>query len=116
MKTFQTNQLVMPDSQVLVEKIVRLQRHMARKQEKLDFLEEHMGTMTEEVKKKNRIIVEYVMKAEAGILYTENMDENKVSGGWRISTYLVQVSISLSFSLWVQFFALCHSRFAVTSF
>ena len=57
----------MPDSQVLVEKIVRLQRHMARKQEKLDFLEEHMGTMTEEVKKKNRIIVEYVMKAEAGI-------------------------------------------------
>lgn len=72
-----TNQLVMPDSQVLVEKIVRLQRHMARKQEKLDFLEEHMGTMTEEVKKKNRIIVEYVMKAEAGILSTENMDENK---------------------------------------
>ena len=75
----QTNQLVMPDSQVLVEKIVRLQRHIAKKQEKLDFLEDHMATMTEEVKKKNRIIVEYVMKAEAGILSTENMDENKVS-------------------------------------
>merc|ERR1712117_907452 len=74
-----TNQLVMPDSQVLVEKIVRLQRHIAKKQEKLDFLEDHMATMTEEVKKKNRIIVEYVMKAEAGILSTENMDENKVS-------------------------------------
>ena len=69
----------MPDSQVLVEKIVRLQRHIAKKQEKLDFLEDHMATMTEEVKKKNRIIVEYVMKAEAGILSTENMDENKVS-------------------------------------
>ena len=73
---------MVPDSQVLVEKIVRLQRHIARKQEKLDFLEEHMGTMTEEVKKKNRIIVEYVMKAEAGIMSTENMDENKVSQ-WR---------------------------------
>ena len=69
----------MPDSQVLVEKIVRLQRHIAKKQEKLDFLEDHMATMTEEVKKKNRIIVEYVMKAEAGILSTDNMDENKVS-------------------------------------
>ena len=70
----------MPDSQVLVEKIVRLQRQIAKKQEKLDFLEEHTATMSEEVKKKNRIIVEYVMKAEAGILSTDNMDENKVGG------------------------------------
>ena len=54
LKILQTHQLVVPDSQVLVEKIVRLQRHIARKQEKLDFLEEHMATMTEEVKKKKR--------------------------------------------------------------
>ena len=87
----QTNHLVVPDSQVLVEKIVRLQRQIAKKQEKLDFLEEHTATMSEEVKKKNRIIVEYVMKAEAGILSTDNMDENKVSGVGQIRKCLHKV-------------------------
>ena len=69
---------MVPDSQVLVEKIVRLQRQIAKKQEKLDFVEEHMSTMTEEVKRKNKIIQSYVMNQETGTLSTGDMDENKV--------------------------------------
>jgi hypothetical protein len=71
--------LIVPDSHVLIEKIVRLQRQIAKKQEKLDFVEEHVSTMTEEVKKKNRIIQTYMMtQMEAGTLSSEDMDENKV--------------------------------------
>ena len=105
---------MVPDSQVLVEKIVRLQRHIARKQEKLDFLEEHMGTMTEEVKKKNRIIVEYVMKAEAGIMSTENMDENKVSQWrWRWRIWFKRFA---PFCFWCNSTsAMCNSRCACTA-
>ena len=36
---------MVPDSQVLVEKIVKLQRLMAKKQEKLEFMEEHVSTL-----------------------------------------------------------------------
>ena len=67
----------MPDSQVLVEKIVRLQRHIAKKQEKLDCLEDHMATMTEEVKKKNRIIVETDSKGEIRAAVTSSTVERK---------------------------------------
>ncbi len=69
---------VVPDSQVLVDKIVKLQRVMAKKQEKVDFMEEHISTLLEEVKKKNRIIQHYVMKAESGALVTTESDRNKV--------------------------------------
>ena len=68
----------MPDSEVLVDKIVKLQRLMAKKQEKVDFMEEHIGTLLEEVKKKNKIIQHYVMKAETGALVTTESDRNKV--------------------------------------
>ena len=71
-------QVMVPDSQVLVEKIVTLQRAIAKKQEKLEFVEEHMGTLMVEVKKKNKIIQGYVMSQETGTLSTENMDANKV--------------------------------------
>jgi len=63
---------------VLVDKIVRLQRLMAKKQEKVDFMEEHISTLLEEVKKKNRIIQHYVMQSEPGALVTNESDRNKV--------------------------------------
>ena len=42
------------DKQVLIERIVRLQRSLARKNEKLEFLEEHIQQLVAEIKKKNK--------------------------------------------------------------
>jgi len=43
-----------PDKQKLIEKIVKLQRAHARKNEKLDFCEDHIKQLVEEVQKKTR--------------------------------------------------------------
>ena len=67
-----------PDSQVLVEKIVRLQKELAKRQEKLDFMEEHVGTMVEEMKKKNKLLQILMLKQDAGALASEGMDSDKV--------------------------------------
>ena len=45
------------DKQVLIERIVRLQRSLARKNEKLEFLEEHIQQLVMEIKKKNRLVL-----------------------------------------------------------
>ena len=62
----------------MVEKIVKLQRLIAKRQEKCEFLEEHIATLLEEIKKKNRLIQHYICTTEAGALSTGNMDANKV--------------------------------------
>ena len=67
-----------PESHVLVEKIVKLQRTLARKQEKVEFMEEHISTMLEEIKKKNKLIQNYILKVESGALVSSEMDDNKV--------------------------------------
>ena len=67
-----------PESHVLVEKIVKLQKTLAKKQEKVEFMEEHISTMLEEMKKKNRLIQNYILKLESGALVSSQMDENKV--------------------------------------
>jgi len=63
--------------QLLVEKIVKLQKNCARRQEKLDILEEHISQLMNEIKKKNRIIQSYVMNIEPGALITEESDIHK---------------------------------------
>ena len=68
-----------PESHVLVEKIVKLQKTLAKKQEKVEFMEEHVSTMLEEIKKKNKLIQNYILKLESGALVSSQMDENKVS-------------------------------------
>lgn len=45
------------DKQLLLDKIVRLQKAQARRQEKIDFLEEHVTQLLSEVKKKSRYFV-----------------------------------------------------------
>lgn len=45
------------DKQMLIERIVRLQRSLARKNEKLEFLEEHIQQLVLEIKKKNRSVL-----------------------------------------------------------
>ena len=67
-----------PESHVLVDKIVKLQKTLARKQEKIEFMEEHVSTMLEEMKKKNKLIQNYILKVESGALVSSQMDENKV--------------------------------------
>ena len=68
-----------PESHVLVDKIVKLQKTLARKQEKIEFMEEHVSTMLEEMKKKNKLIQNYIIKVESGALVSSQMDENKVN-------------------------------------
>merc|ERR1719278_957519 len=63
--------------QMLVEKIVGLQRACARRQEKLDFLEEHVEQLLAEIKKKNRVIQHYLMSLEPGALISEESDIHK---------------------------------------
>ncbi|XP_005102302.1 coiled-coil domain-containing protein 186 isoform X2 [Aplysia californica] len=65
------------DKQVLIERIVRLQKSHARKNEKLEFLGEHIQQLLEEIKRKNKIIQSYVLREEAGTLSSEDMDANK---------------------------------------
>ena len=84
--------------QMLVDKIVGLQRACARRQEKLDFLEEHVEQvffgskfsshtdalntrliqLLAEIKKKNRVIQHYLMSLEPGALISEESDIHKV--------------------------------------
>ena len=51
---------------------------MAKRQEKLDFMEEHVGTMVEEMKKKNKLLQILMLKQDAGALASEGMDTDKV--------------------------------------
>lgn len=42
------------DKAVLVERIVRLQKALARKQEKIEFMEDHIKQLVEEIRKKTK--------------------------------------------------------------
>lgn len=43
------------DKQMLIEKIVKLQRTNARKSEKMEFMEDHINQLLEEIRKKSRL-------------------------------------------------------------
>eukprot|EP00090_Calanus_glacialis_P038399 TRINITY_DN6701_c0_g1_i4.p1 TRINITY_DN6701_c0_g1~~TRINITY_DN6701_c0_g1_i4.p1 ORF type:complete len:807 (+),score=340.83 TRINITY_DN6701_c0_g1_i4:80-2500(+) len=76
------NSLQLPDTQqLLVEKIVKLQRACARRQEKLDLLEEHVEQLMNEIKKKNKLIQNYFMGLETGALVSEESDIHKATVG-----------------------------------
>ena len=42
------------DKNMLVERIVRLQRAQQRKNEKIEFMQEHVNSLVEEIKKKSK--------------------------------------------------------------
>ncbi|XP_053209843.1 coiled-coil domain-containing protein 186-like [Panonychus citri] len=65
------------DKSMLINKIYRLQKTIAKKQEKIDFLEEHNHQLLSEMKKKTKLIQNYILREEAGALSTNRMDENK---------------------------------------
>jgi len=84
------------DKAVLVDRICRLQRAHAKKNEKLEFLEEHNRSLIEEIKKKNKILQYYVLREESGTLISSKVDRNKVEisrkGGIMASIYSSRVS------------------------
>ena len=44
------------DKQMLIEKIVKLQKAHARKSEKIEFMDDHINQLLEEVKKKSKLV------------------------------------------------------------
>uniref|UniRef100_A0A6I8PHK2 Coiled-coil domain containing 186 n=1 Tax=Ornithorhynchus anatinus TaxID=9258 RepID=A0A6I8PHK2_ORNAN len=79
------------DKAMLIERIVRLQKAHARKNEKIEFMEDHIKQLVEEIRKKTKIIQSYVLREEAGTLSSEASDFNKVHlskrGGIMASLY-----------------------------
>ncbi|XP_041714213.1 coiled-coil domain-containing protein 186 [Coregonus clupeaformis] len=71
------------DKAALVERIVRLQKSHARKQEKIEFMEDHIKQLVEEIRKKTKIIQSYVLREESGALSSEASDFNKAQFGRR---------------------------------
>ncbi|XP_041476829.1 coiled-coil domain-containing protein 186-like isoform X2 [Lytechinus variegatus] len=65
------------DKAMLVDRIVRLQKQMQRKAEKIEFLQEHNSQLIEELQKKSKIIQQYIMREEAGALVPAVSDANK---------------------------------------
>lgn len=77
----------------MVEKICKLQRQLARRSEKLEFLEEHVRQLKQELQNKSRCVYEfktrnkrphrivqmYAVREDVGALTTRAMDANKVS-------------------------------------
>eukprot|EP00118_Oscarella_pearsei_P000508 m.5131 g.5131 ORF g.5131 m.5131 type:complete len:789 (+) comp12169_c0_seq2:90-2456(+) len=62
---------------ILVDRICSLQQIHARKDDKMDFYEGHIQHLTEELKKKTRIIQSYILREESGTLSPPLMDEIK---------------------------------------
>ncbi|XP_069756084.1 coiled-coil domain-containing protein 186 isoform X2 [Narcine bancroftii] len=79
------------DKAILIERIVRLQKAHARKNEKIEFMEDHIKQLVEEIRKKTRIIQTYVLREESGALSSEASDFNKAllsrRGGIMASLY-----------------------------
>ncbi|KAM6266306.1 coiled-coil domain-containing protein 186 [Porphyrio hochstetteri] len=79
------------DKSVLVERILRLQKAHARKNEKMEFMEDHIKQLVEEIRKKTKIIQSYILREEAGTLSSEASDFNKAHlsrrGGIMASLY-----------------------------
>lgn len=62
----------------MIEKIVVLQRKLARRGEKIEFLDEHVKQCLEELQKKTKIIQHYALREEASLLLPEDDSLDKV--------------------------------------
>lgn len=79
------------EKEVLVEKLCVLKKEIAKKQEKLEFYEEHIAQLTEEIKKKSKIIQDFVLREHAGAVTSPLHDSHKarraVKGGVMASVF-----------------------------
>lgn len=86
------------DKHMLIERIIRLQKILARKNDKIEFLEEHVDQLIKEIKKKSKIIQNYIMREETGALVPSSSDQNKLElsrrGGIMASVYSSQLADS----------------------
>ncbi|KAF2351137.1 hypothetical protein FHG87_018108 [Trinorchestia longiramus] len=75
--------ILVPDmrasNELLVQRIVKLQKSLARRTEKEEFYEEHVAQLVAELQKKNRIIDYFVMKEEVGTMPDNRADAAKLS-------------------------------------
>lgn len=69
-----------PNKQVLMDRIIKLQKINVKRAEKLDFFEEHTQTLIEEIKKKEKIIQNYILHQNFGALACNERDKYKVKG------------------------------------
>lgn len=80
-----------PNKAVLVERICRLQKIHAKKNEKLEFMEGHVAALVDEIQKKSKIIHYYVLREQAGTLAPPKSDMHKAQvarhGGIMASVY-----------------------------
>lgn len=78
----------------LMDEIDSLRRALVRKNEKIDFLKDHIDQLIEELHRKSRIIQGYVVRDEGGSLTPEASDKNKAhlmkKGGIMASLYSSQ--------------------------
>nr|XP_002733997.1 PREDICTED: uncharacterized protein C10orf118 homolog [Saccoglossus kowalevskii] len=76
---------------MLIERIVKLQKASHRKTEKIDFLEDHVNQLLDEIQKKTKIIQQFVLREQSGALAPASMDVNKAKmakqGGIMASLY-----------------------------
>uniref|UniRef100_A0A7M5VCQ9 Uncharacterized protein n=1 Tax=Clytia hemisphaerica TaxID=252671 RepID=A0A7M5VCQ9_9CNID len=79
------------DKKVLIERICKLQRVLAKKNEKLEFMEEHINQLTQDIQRKTKIIQSYVLKEESGSIAPDRYDRIKAEvsqhGGIMASVY-----------------------------
>lgn len=62
------------DKAVLVERIVRLQKALARKQEKIEFMEDHIKQLVEEIRKKTKWVARTQMQgADNGFVHAPQL-------------------------------------------
>ncbi|XP_062531841.1 coiled-coil domain-containing protein 186 isoform X2 [Bombyx mori] len=66
-----------PDRQALVERVVSLQRALARRAERVDFLEEHARQLTAELGAKSRLLRALLNQLPAGAVASSRRDDNK---------------------------------------
>jgi hypothetical protein len=65
------------DKQKIIDKIVKLQKMLARRNEKIDFLQDHVNQLTTDIKRKTRIIQAFAMNEDVGAFTSEAHDAIK---------------------------------------
>ena len=59
-----------PDQAVLVDKLIQTRKDIAKKDEKVEFLEEHIRQLTEELQKKTKQVFVHTSQQSNYILFT----------------------------------------------
>ncbi|GMR60690.1 hypothetical protein PMAYCL1PPCAC_30885 [Pristionchus mayeri] len=63
-----SEEIPMAAQQAMIEKIVKLQKSLLRRKEKIEFLEEHVRQCLDELQKKTKLIQYYALREEASLL------------------------------------------------